>query len=300
MLKQRVGTALIAVPLLIAAVIVGEPVFPVLLGVIVVLGMLEFYRLAGSAGARPFRWTGIGLGLLFVLVAWTQWPVQIIVRSTPEVMTFDTLGRNVAFPFMVLAAIAVFVVVFRAVQRNETEGGLINIATTLTGVFYVGVAVSFFMLLRNQYSGPPLPVLFGIPVESGARWVLLVAFSVMAADIAAYAVGSLAGRTKLAPRISPGKSWEGLVAGVIACVIVSGVVSRWFEMPYSTLFGYLLGLPIAVLAVWGDLGESLIKRSVHAKDAGGLLPGHGGILDRLDSMTPPAVFIYFVSVWVLS
>jgi phosphatidate cytidylyltransferase len=126
----------------------------------------------------------------------------------------------------------------------------------------------------------------------GPEWVLLLCLLVWAADIGAYIAGKLYGRIKLAPAISPGKTLEGLAGGLIAAGIVVYIAAFYFNsMPVAMLV--MLGMVTAALSVIGDLFESLMKRMAEVKDSGSLLPGHGGVLDRIDSMTIAAPLFAF-------
>jgi phosphatidate cytidylyltransferase len=131
----------------------------------------------------------------------------------------------------------------------------------------------------------------------GPGWVLLLFLLVWAADIGAYVAGKLYGRVKLAPAISPGKTLEGLAGGLLAAALVAGIATFYFNV--SVLMLCVLGIATAALSVIGDLFESLMKRMAGVKDSGSLLPGHGGVLDRIDSMTIAApVFAFGCFYWI--
>jgi len=150
----------------------------------------------------------------------------------------------------------------------------------LTGMLYVGLTLSYLVLVRLLPEG-----------ESLLFFLLLVTW---AADTGAYYVGTLYGQRALAPRISPKKTAEGLAGGFIGATIVA-FVARWTFVPeFSNLDTLVLALVLTLAGLWGDLVESAIKRGVGVKDSGGLLPGHGGMLDRLDSLlfTAPAFYYY--------
>jgi phosphatidate cytidylyltransferase len=285
MLRQRVLTTVIGVPVIVVAVLLGNPVFAVLVGAVVARGMWEFYGLAASETVRPYRRTGIVLGLIVFVSAVLEPPLQVAVRATEDGgFTIQASDPSFGAP-LVIALIAVVLLSFaRAMRREDLAGSLVDWSVTMGGIIYVAFICSFFVLLRQQ--------------PDGAKWVLLAAFATFATDIGAYAVGSTLGRHRMSPRISPKKSWEGLAGGVVSAVLVAGIASILLEMPYSVLFGFLLGFPIALLGTFGDLSESLLKRGSGAKDAGSLLPGHGGVLDRIDSLGFVAIFVYIVSIWV--
>jgi phosphatidate cytidylyltransferase len=131
----------------------------------------------------------------------------------------------------------------------------------------------------------------------GAQLVFTLLLIVWAADVGAYAFGRLFGRTKLAPAVSPGKTWEGVTGGLLTAGLAAGLAAAWLELPVSRLVA--LGIATALISVLGDLTQSMFKRNVGLKDSGKLLPGHGGVLDRIDSLTA-AVPVFVVGLWALN
>jgi phosphatidate cytidylyltransferase len=131
----------------------------------------------------------------------------------------------------------------------------------------------------------------------GAELAFTLLMIVWAADVGAYAFGRLLGRTKLAPAVSPGKTWEGVTGGLLTAGLAAGVAAPWLELPVSRLV--VLGVATALISVLGDLTQSMFKRNVGLKDSGKLLPGHGGVLDRIDSLTA-AVPAFVVGLWALN
>jgi len=130
----------------------------------------------------------------------------------------------------------------------------------------------------------------------GAELAFTLLLIVWAADVGAYAFGRLFGRTKLAPAVSPGKTWEGVTGGLVIAGLAAGVAAVWLDLSVSRLV--VLGIATALISVLGDLTQSMFKRNVGLKDSGKLLPGHGGVLDRIDSLTS-AVPAFVVGLWVL-
>jgi len=160
-------------------------------------------------------------------------------------------------------------------ERGRDHAGT-DFAATLSGIFYVGLLGSYMLLIRL--------------IPSGEWWFMLTLFAVMLADTSAYFVGSAFGKHRLAPHLSPKKSWEGYIGGVILTTIGMPLflwLFRQFGLPetpsFSLLNAALLGFVISILPTLGDLGISMIKREMHQKDTSDLLPGHGGVLDRIDS-----------------
>jgi phosphatidate cytidylyltransferase len=150
------------------------------------------------------------------------------------------------------------------------------VAWRIAGLFYVTIPCASMIWLRNVH--------FLTDFEAGRALVLFVVLAVAATDIGAYFAGRTFGKTKLAPIISPNKTWEGLGGGVAAAAIISGFSYGFSPYPATFVFAILCGAVLALLAQGGDLFESYVKRRVGAKDSGTLIPGHGGILDRVDGL----------------
>jgi len=154
------------------------------------------------------------------------------------------------------------------------------------GILYVGWLLSLLVTLR---------------IEAGREWVFLALFTTFGSDTAAYFIGKAFGRHKLAPGISPGKTWEGAIAGVFGGVIISllFILSTPLQLPLGYGQAVLLGVLISVFGQLGDLAESLLKRNAGVKDSGGLMPGHGGLLDRMDSVVLAGVVVYLYYIFVV-
>jgi phosphatidate cytidylyltransferase len=247
----RVATAAIGMPVTVGLVVLGVPWLFAGVAATVVVGIIEFYRMVERAGYRPVWEAGIAAGVLFGLEA--AWPQ----RWQGEVL-----------PLLLLYSVAVYVV------RGRTERVLANTAVTMLGAVYVGYLMSYVLRLRSLAEGGAR--------GDGAASALLVIFAVWAADSAAYFIGLAAGRRKLSPRVSPNKSVEGALGGVTAGLAVALLCGAAFGLPLA--LAAVVGAACAVASIVGDLWESAIKREVGIKDAGGILPGHGGILDRFDGL----------------
>jgi phosphatidate cytidylyltransferase len=219
---------------------------------------LEFYRLGLSP---PHERPHVGIGLLGF--------AAVILAS-----------HESAFLVPGLLAVLTGVLSVPLIFRFPLDHALKNGAVTLLGMVYVGITLSFLVSTRLLHEG---------------EWLLCFLFLVTwAGDTGAYYAGTSWGRHLLAPRISPKKSVEGLVGGLIGAVSVA-YFARWWFMPTLSIFDCaMLALLLTGTGLWGDLAESALKRSVGAKDSGGVLPGHGGMLDRLDSLlfTAPAFYYY--------
>ena len=136
-------------------------------------------------------------------------------------------------------------------------------------------------------------------LDDGFLWVLLLLGTVFAADTAAYFVGRLLGRSRMAPRISPGKTWEGTAAGLAAAAAACATLAAVLDLPIALPFAAALGVALGVVAILGDLVESALKRACGVKDSGALVPGHGGVLDRLDSIVFNLPLMYHFIAWTV-
>ncbi|HTL60391.1 MAG TPA: phosphatidate cytidylyltransferase [Nitrospira sp.] len=259
--SRRIYTVLLVVPLLYAAIRYLPPL--VFTGIVALAGCLslhELYRLCFGATSRPLA---AGIGLLGCVAL-------ILGPHQPSLL-----------PAALVAAVVAILSVPLLIDMPLTDS-LRNAALVVTGMLYIGVTLSYLVGVRLLADG-----------ESLLFFLLLVTW---AADTAAYYVGTLYGRRRLAPKISPKKTVEGLAGGFIGATIAA-FIARWTFVPeFSLLDTVVLALLLTLVGLWGDLVESAIKRGAGVKDSGGLLPGHGGMLDRLDSLlfTAP-VFYYYVA-----
>lgn len=268
-LRARFAVALVGIPVALLAIYAGGWYFGGLLAVVAGAATREFYALASSTGARPVGWLGVPAASILVLAAAYE-PTFGAWADRALVLLFALL----------LATLAV------AVSRRGTSGApLFSMTATVAGVLYAGGTLAFAVLLRH------LPDAVGTGAHDPLEGRLLVLFPLLviwASDTAAYFAGKRFGRTRMAPRVSPGKTVEGGVAGLIAAVAVGGlaglVMRDLATFPVSPVAGALVGLVLGVGGQLGDLAESLLKREAGVKDSSGLLPGHGGVLDRFDAL----------------
>jgi len=264
MLKKRFLTALWGIPILVAAVWFDQPLpwFTVLVAIWGLLAVFEFYRMGEKAKIAPITYFGLLWTLLFII--------------SPQ------LDNDYITPPTLLASAVVLSLIW-IVLRQRREGAFIGWAWTLGGILYVGWLLSYFVSLRG--------------LEDGRNWVFLALLVTFASDTAAYFVGRALGRHKLAPRISPGKTWEGTIAGFFGAIIVSLLFTML--LPISYWQAILLGFLVSLFGQLGDLAESLLKRNMEVKDSGRLLPGHGGFLDRIDSILFAGVVVYYYVTWAI-
>ena len=149
----------------------------------------------------------------------------------------------------------------------------------MAGILYIGWMLSYWVELRS--------------LEAGKELVFWAMFTTFASDTSAFFIGKAWGKHALAPSISPGKTWEGAIGGLLASIIASLILRTIFPLPFSYWQIAILGCIISLFAQLGDLAESLLKRNTGVKDAGKLIPGHGGILDRIDSLIFTGVIVYY-------
>jgi len=222
---------------------------------------------------------GIICGLLFCGAAFWQ-------QASPV----DLAGAALGLSLVLVLVVELF--------RSDHQDSLSAWASTVAGACYVGWLLSYYILLRALDRGGGDGWLEGFGISGGAAWVYLVLFITWAQDTAAFFVGRSLGRHRLAPVISPGKSWEGAVGGVVASVLVALLMVPLLGLPVGYGVAIVLGIVGAVAGVLGDLCISLIKRQSGLKDMGSLVPGHGGILDRMDSMLLTGPVLYYLIVVV--
>ena len=262
---RRVATAVVGVPLFVALLIWAPGwLFPALVSAVAVVALWEFYRLFEHAGQPCHGRLGLGLGLGLLVSFETAGASASIVPTLP------TLVLSLAVAIIVIAPVATG-------GKPATEG----VALTLLGVLYVSWFLGHVLLLRHLADGNAL-----VLVLVGVTWI---------GETAAYAVGSLVGRHKLVPAISPGKTVEGAAAQLVVSIAAAMALGPGWLLPgWSAGFAAGAGAILGVVGQLGDLAESAIKRSVGVKDAGGLIPGHGGVLDRIDGLlfNVPALYYY--------
>jgi phosphatidate cytidylyltransferase len=271
--RDRVVSGLVMLAMLVSLVFAGGWVMYLAASLLVAVSLSELYGVLAIRGIRAFAPGGILIGLIFLTSG--QLSSQHVGGSAPLI-----LGA------LLIAALAILVL------PRFTSYKRIDLLLTLAGALYVGLLGSFALLIRaftgsgydpanaSNFSGPAL-LLRASPQYVGFAWLLLVLGSVSAADIGAYAVGSLFGKHKLAPRISPKKTWEGLGGGVASCLLVAGSLGSLFGL-LTWPWAVLLALALSACDILGDLAASAIKRYAGVKNYGNLIPGHGGVMDRID------------------
>jgi len=262
----RLAVILVGVPCLYFITLRGGLFFLVLADLIILLGLREFYVLMRAKGYQPFEALGYFCALAISWYAWRQG------TGVPLILTGSLL-----------------LIMVRELFRQDMSKSLAHIAVTIFGIMYIGWMGSHLVMLRQ------LPATLGLDDHIGARLVFFAALLTWATDTGAYLCGVAFGRHKLIPRISPKKTVEGAVGGLLAAGFCGWLCARGLTPFLTPLASTVVGLVVGVMAQLGDLVESMIKRDAGIKDTAELIPGHGGVLDRFDSLlfTVPVLYYYF-------
>ena len=263
MSMTRVATGAVLIPILFVIVWYLPPMaFVALAAAAAALGQVELSLMARARGARPLAATGAVLGMLVIV--------------------------NIARPLLPMTGGLVFwialsvltVLTVRLFARRPVEGAFEDISFTLLGVVYVALLFGYQVAIHAG--------------QAGKTWLVFLYLVIWASDTGAYYAGTAFGRHRLYEKISPKKSIEGLVGGTAASMVTALLCRLWLVKGLGTAEALALGAVLALVGTVGDLSESLLKRSAGVKDSGTLIPGHGGILDRMDSMlfAAPVLFYY--------
>ncbi len=271
MLKHRVITAAVGVPLIILAIWFGDPWITLFIAAAALAGTYEFYHIANFDRREP---------LLYLGLLWTLALVLSPHYRNPHLL-----------PIVVTAAMLVSLICL--LLRPSREKAFHQWAWTIVGALYVGWMLSYWLNLRG--------------LEDGRNWVYLAMLTTFGNDTGAYFIGRARGKRKLAPRISPSKTWEGAVGGLICAILAATVIAMILKLisvelgaPFAFAYWQViaLGFLVGLFAQLGDLVESLLKRNMGVKESGNLLPGHGGVLDRFDSLIFVGAVVYYYVLWV--
>jgi len=264
-LGVRTLVSLVFGPLILWTAWEGGYFFLALVAAIVVIALVEFFALAEKKGGAPFRNLGVAGAIL--VVASQYWT--------------GMAGAGLSLAVVVFAVLV-------AALLSGTKDALHRAAATVLGVMYVAFLLGFLLLVRQ------LPLKVGLAYQAAGTWVVLMFGVIWICDSAAYFYGSRFGRHKLYAAVSPGKSIEGAVAGVVFALLSAWGFHLWFVQGLRLVDSLAIGLICGVVGQGSDLVESLFKRDAGVKDSSHILPGHGGILDRFDSeiLVAPVLFFY--------
>jgi len=276
-LVVRAITGAVIVLAIIASIILGKYYFGALFFIFTILGTFEFFKMIEKSDIIAQKMFGTAVaGALYLLLWWVSF------EPFSSSMSFNSETPQRAM-YLVIIVLLVFIIPIRELYRTDSNQPIANIATTILGIVYVAVPFGL-MNFMFRYKG-----------EQTFHLLLSLFVILWTADTFAYLVGSKIGKNRLFERISPKKSWEGSIGGLIAALIAATIFSYFFkEMSLALWLGY--ALIIVVAGAYGDLVESMFKRSLNIKDSGNILPGHGGILDRFDAvfLAVPAAILYLM------
>ena len=260
MIKTRVLTALILLPFILGSVYFGGLAFFVPVTIALLIGGWEYFDMVRRAGYPSFMVVGLALILAILGDAYLK---------TNLLQPILTIGIMATLTLGVL---------------NPEKNWLVGWALMIGGVLYIGIPGSFFILIRN------LP-------DIGLAWTVMAMLTVWATDTGAFFVGTAIGKHGFFTKISPKKTWEGAIGGFVCATLTMLVLGAFIDLPI--IHRILFGLGLSVVATIGDLAESLIKRQTGVKDSSNIIPGHGGLLDRIDSLLFAAAFAYYYLIWIL-
>ena len=287
-MNSRLATAAVALPVLIASIVVPplKLLFVAIAIAAMVVALYEFWFLSKRVGAKP----DVVVGYAAAAAVFATFLLDPELRFTPPLLLF-------VIPALVVAALAA-----EMLRGAPFDKLILSVGSTVFGVLYVVLLGGFLVAVRTgfqQTAGADAVHWFPAQFVDRTLSTHLLGFFflvLMGSDTGAYYAGRAFGKRKLAPQVSPGKTWEGAVGGMLASLLMAALAHFWFfpELPLTA------ALPLAavmnVLGVVGDLSESALKRGANAKDAAQILPGHGGFLDRLDSLLFNAPLLYYFAI----
>ena len=279
MLRTRVLSAVILGPIVLGIAVLGEPWLAILLGLIAFLALIEVIALLDAGGFEPPQVLGLVAG-----VALTAAGLIAANEATVGGLLGDLL-RATHPPGLVTITFVAAALLMAAVgfTRSEARAGFMSWAMTTFGIGYVGLLIPFIDLIGHlgPAGGSAASAVGGLGMRSGSAWVVMLVLVVWGYDTGAYLTGRWLGRRRLIDHISPSKTVEGLAGGLLAATLAAGIGAWLIGLaPWHPL---VIGPLVGLAAQAGDLAESMLKRAAGRKDSGVLIPGHGGMLDRIDS-----------------
>ena len=277
-MAKRILVGLVGIPATVALIYSDARVFSAVIIPLTTLALLEFYKLAESKHAVPNKVIGVA-GSIALQVLFLLYTVA------------DTVQAQHILVYLTVSAVGFVLLTLTAEMFRAQENALLNTSLTVFGVVYVSVCLSMLMMLRSNVN---------IGGFDGASLTVTLFAGVWMCDSAAYFTGLAIGKHKLFPRVSPKKTWEGAIGGGIAAVATVIGLFSWLMPNVPLVHAITIGSIVAVFGPIGDLAESWLKRDAVVKDSSHIIPGHGGILDRFDSMllVAPLVTMYIVLIFV--
>jgi phosphatidate cytidylyltransferase len=259
--------------LILATLYLNRIFFAAIFLVVVILGLLEFYTITATEDCKPQKYTGTILGTIIYLIV------------TGFFLFLEQHILIIGISLVLILPVLLIPVIVELYRKKDKP--LINVAVTIFGLIYIALSLSLLNLMNDPIGGT---VFHHFPAYLTAYFLITWIY-----DTGAYLVGKSFGKYKFFERISPKKTWEGTIGGV---VIAIAAATGFFFITEGIQLIHLLALSVLVICfgTFGDLSESLFKRSLNLKDSGNILPGHGGILDRFDTIfvSAPFVFLYFI------
>jgi phosphatidate cytidylyltransferase len=275
-LAIRIASVVVLLPLIIAGVW-WPPTTVLLAGVATSLAIGELFAMFRHGGYQPRLAEGLTIGWLICAATFFQ-----------PLTTIDLL--------LAVMFVAIIGTLIAEIARRDRQTSLLSWALTLAGAYYVGGLLSSYLLLRQLEQPLQDGWLAFAQIPPGAAWVFFTLATTWLQDTGAFFVGRAFGRTKMAPILSPKKSWEGFAGGMAAAIATALFCVPLLGLPITLVEAVILGMAAGIFGPLGDLAESLIKRQVGVKDSGFIIPGHGGILDRIDSILFTGPVIYYLVV----
>lgn len=265
-LLTRVLIAFVFGPLIIYVTLLGRLPFLILVEILIILGLWEFAYLAKVKDLHLFKWILLPLGVFLALSVY--------------------LWGEPSFVFFLLGAVYLTALVF--VLKGKTEGTTSHLASSLFGLFYVAGLFSFLILLRE------MPHREGLDYGIGGLWIVYLLICIWSCDTFAYFIGAPLGKHKLSPAVSPNKTVEGFIGGMLGAAAAAFFSHYVFFGSAGLRHLLIISIFVGLIGQMGDLVESLFKRDAKLKDISKIIPGHGGILDRFDSLlfVSPVVYYY--------
>ena len=273
-MASRITSAAVGIPLLLIVTWAGGLWFLALVSAAASIGALEMAAMARRRGRRPAGLFAAAWSAALVVAAYTAaagGKEDAAIRASAALAVVSVAGLIAALP----------VVLWRSQPREAAA----DWAMTSGAALYPGILLAYAPLLRI--------------LDDGFLWVVILLGAVFTADTAAFFVGRRFGSRRMAPRISPGKTWEGTAAGLAAAGAACAILAAAVGLDLHPALAAGLGVVVGMVAVLGDLAESMVKRACGVKDSGALVPGHGGVLDRLDSIVFNLPLVYHFAAWTV-